>query len=144
MEKVTAIQKEGIDVEYGEFKNDWIPDGFFDEYNAWLPVAYYYNRNVNDSNIDIESESYDAEIFFVSGSIEDYFLNSISLRLSKASPKEDTAITKENFFRFAASYYADKFEGIGYVEGEVLPAIYSPEDYYFAFTGVKERKWCDE
>jgi len=115
-EKVAAIKREGIDVEYGEFKSGLLPDGFFTEYNAWLPEAWYYSRK----NIDTspENDDWNIQIFFNLGTINPN-IGSLSLRLSDLDIINSNTISEENFYKMANSFY---------IGGRY-------EEYYLALTG---------
>ena len=110
MEKVAALQKQGVDIEYGELDNILMTDG------------YYYRRVDAGQDADVEKEKWDSQIFFRIGPEEEKRLDSISLKLNVKDTATTGAISEEAFFKMANSFYLGP----------------DPEGYYFKLTGEKK------
>ena len=120
MEKATALQEAGIDVEYGNLYNEWSPEKD-NEFNGWMKEPYYYRCIEPIDDEDYISEYISSQIFFTAGAVNDKFLCSLSLRIDKDSIGGNDAITMENFFKMTAGFY-----------------IGSPaKEYYLEFTGIE-------
>ena len=113
---VEEIQDEGVDVEYGEFRIRPL-----ENIRNWInPDGYYYKRINDKPSGCIESEDWDAQVFFTTGSEGEKVLLSFSLKLNDAGYINDNLITYETFFKIANSFY---------VYGT------DPKEYYAEFTG---------
>ena len=124
MIKVAAIQDEGVDVEYGEFRFNPLPN-----IKNWIwPDGYYYKRSDTGLCKGAGSNTYDIQVFFTSGSETDNNMCSFSLKLSGVENASINNFTYEVFFMMANSLY----EG-GQEERE----------YFSALTGIAQ-KFRDE
>ena len=109
--QVDQIVAEGEDVEYGEYKSPYMYGG------------YYYHRLTPSKENAGKAENWDIQIYYSNGG-NGFSLtySSLSLKLTENSTSQNDAITEDNFWKMASSYYLGGPTAL-------------PNDYYNKLTG---------
>lgn len=100
MDKVNALVKSGVDVEYGTFQ--------FADSTMWPQDGYYYKCLPEQDGAKNENIEYDIQIFFtygVSGGQMTYF--SMAYKSGSDNTNNENAVTEDNFWKASYSLHME-------------------------------------